>query len=757
MQSGSRRGRGGTHNPRSIRVVPGRASTVREELISALQSLHLMAFKFVLATIVTLLVAGFAAVAGRRVKRQDFLVPGLLLLAAERVLAGIAVSRLVPSEVLYWETCRLAATALLPLAWIPFSMVFGRALIEGVRIRIWWLSGGATVLGLVLLLLPHGELFADLPIVDPESGIWMMPLGLRGYLLHILFILSFTTVLANLERTLRASLGRVRWQIKFAILGLGGFFGIRIFAASEAVLFRTWTSDLEGLIAWSLIPTAALLFVSLRRNSGFTMEIYVSQSALRGSITVLVVGAYLVGVGLVAHALRLLGWSSEIRDVVVFLAVLAVLSVVLSDRARQDFRRWTRLHFRRPTHDYRQIWTRFNHGIGDRLDETVIARTVVRLISDTLETLSVSLWAWESRNRQLRLLESTGLNQDEARSPELAELPQMASTAQGLIEVNLEAAMRSADPSSMDPRAIPPRVRYLLPLRHKGELLGAITLGERVRYKPLGFEDRELLEVLGDQTAALQMNIRLTRRLQEASEMQAFQNMSAFFLHDLKNLASRLSLTAQNFPRYYDNPEFREDALRTMAQSVDKIRAMCSRLSLIREESKVDLQPVDFAGWVEAALGELRSGLGDLLQVDLGPTGTVILDSAEFRKVLQNLVLNAQEAVQEAAGKPVPRLVRAAEPSSSADEPMATSPILVRTVAVDGWACLEVRDRGCGMGREFIEQRLFHPFQTTKPQGMGIGLFQSRLIVEQHGGRIEVDSTPGVGSIFRILLPLSQP
>jgi putative PEP-CTERM system histidine kinase len=708
-----------------------------------------MAFKFILAAAAAIAVAGFAAVTGARSGRYNLLLPGLLLLGCERILAGLAVSSVVPSEVFWWQTLRMAVTALLPAIWIPFSLVYGRALAEGSRRRGWWLGGGASVLGLSLVLVPLGQLFRELPLFDSERGVWILPLGLRGYLLHILLILCFTAVVTNLERTLRSSLGRVRWQIKFAVLGLGGFFGVRIFASSQALLFRAWTSDLEGLISWSLVAAAGLLVISLRRSSGFALQIYVSETALRGSITVLAVGAYLVGVGFVAQALRTFGWSEEIRDVVVFLAVLAVLAVVLSDRTRQDFRRWTRLHFRRPTHDYRQIWTRFSQGVADHFDETEIARTVVRLISDTLETLSVSLWLWDPTSRRLRLKESTGLTQAEAASPELQTLADQLVGARGLIEVDLGDGGDRERSYTMDARAIPPRVRYLLPLRHKDDLLGAITLGERVRYKPLSPEDRELLEVLGDQTAALLMNLRLARRLTEASEMQAFQHMSAFFLHDLKNLASRLSLTVQNFPRHYDNPEFREDALRTISQSVDKIRSMCSRLSLIRDEAALEFQTIDLAQWVASVLAELKPGLGNRLAAELAPAGQVELDPGEFRKVLQNLVLNAQEALQSANWKPGSE---PGEESAAAGQGENAPPIVVRTRPVDGWAVLEVQDRGCGMSREFVEERLFQPFQTTKPQGMGIGLFQSRHIVERHGGRIEVDSTPGMGTSFRVLL-----
>jgi len=80
--------------------------------------------------------------------------------------------------------------------------------------------------------------------------------------------------------------------------------------------------------------------------------------------------------------------------------------------------------------------------------------------------------------------------------------------------------------------------------------------------------------------------------------------------------------------------------------------------------------------------------------------------------------------------------------------------IQVSTEQIEGWIVLSVSDNGCGMSKEFIEKSLFHPFKTTKKQGMGIGLFHSKMIVESHKGRIEVESEAGKGSTFRVFLPL---
>ena len=80
--------------------------------------------------------------------------------------------------------------------------------------------------------------------------------------------------------------------------------------------------------------------------------------------------------------------------------------------------------------------------------------------------------------------------------------------------------------------------------------------------------------------------------------------------------------------------------------------------------------------------------------------------------------------------------------------------IVVSTGARDGWVELSVKDNGCGITKEFMDQFLFRPFRTTKTQGTGIGLFQSKMIVEAHNGIIEVDSREGQGSTFRVLLPV---
>jgi signal transduction histidine kinase len=212
--------------------------------------------------------------------------------------------------------------------------------------------------------------------------------------------------------------------------------------------------------------------------------------------------------------------------------------------------------------------------------------------------------------------------------------------------------------------------------------------------------------------------------------MEAFQTVSAFFVHDLKNLASKLSMMLDNLPAHFDNPDFRDDAIQMMSRSVDQVNAICSRLSLLRERLEIDPKEIDLNQVVRAVTAEFNGFASGYLVENLENLPRVVVDAEQIQKVLFNLIINAGDAVDD------------------------NGEIQVSTAIRDSWVELSVKDNGCGMSKEFVEQSLFRPFKTTKAKGTGIGLFQSKMIVEAHNGRMEVESREGEGSTFRVLLPV---
>jgi signal transduction histidine kinase len=180
---------------------------------------------------------------------------------------------------------------------------------------------------------------------------------------------------------------------------------------------------------------------------------------------------------------------------------------------------------------------------------------------------------------------------------------------------------------------------------------------------------------------------------------------------------------------HFDDPAFRKDALSGISNTVGHINRMIGRLSLLRHEMKVHPVESDLNELVGNAVDCLENAHAITFIKSLGPLPKLLIDQEQILKVVTNLVLNATEAV--AGG----------------------GQVRITTSQQNGWAVLAVADNGCGMSAEFLNHALFRPFQTTKANGLGIGMFQSKMIVEAHGGKIEVESEPCSGTTFKVFLP----
>ena len=259
-----------------------------------------------------------------------------------------------------------------------------------------------------------------------------------------------------------------------------------------------------------------------------------------------------------------------------------------------------------------------------------------------------------------------------------------------------------------------------------------MILGDRVGGISFSWQDFDLLKCVADQVAASLLNVQLSQRILQAKEMEAFQTMSAFFVHDLKNTTSTLNLMLKNLPVHFDDPEFRADALRGISKTVAHINRLIGRLSQLRHELQIKPVESDLNEVVAKALAGWEEAAGVTLVKNLRSLPNIPLDQEQMLKVVTNLVLNAREAV------------------------LPAGEIRIETSQSNGCVILTVSDNGCGMAPEFLSRSLFRPFQTTKKNGLGIGLFQSKMIVEAHRGRVQVESQPVKGTTFRIVLPLQK-
>jgi signal transduction histidine kinase len=156
------------------------------------------------------------------------------------------------------------------------------------------------------------------------------------------------------------------------------------------------------------------------------------------------------------------------------------------------------------------------------------------------------------------------------------------------------------------------------------------------------------------------------------------------------------------------------------------------RLNLLRHDLQIRPVETEFINVISRALTSWEGAPGVTLVKNLRPLPNLLLDPEQMLNVVTNLLLNAIEAVSRGGQ------------------------VAVETIQQNGWAILTVADDGCGMDAEFLNHSLFRPFRTTKKNGLGIGMFQSKMLVEAHGGRIEVESKPGKGTTFRVFLPIQD-
>lgn len=699
-----------------------------------------MTFNLILSYSAALICAGLAVFVffkDRRSFIHQLFAVGMIAFAAEAVLNGLSFWVSLPAEIAYWQRLRLIATAFIPVGWFLFSLSFGRVGYKEIISKWRWHIVTILVIPIALVTLLGRSIFKGPPIFD-ESFRWSIPIGWSGYLFYLSFLLSAALIIMNLERTLRNSSGSIRWQIKFMILGLGGIFAVRIFTTSQVLLFRYIEMPLEVINLGALILGGALIIWSLFRLQVLNVEIYLSSSFIYNSITVIIIGIYLIIVGLLAKLVTYFKISHPflVEVLVVFLSLLGITIILMSGRLRELIKRFVSLHFKRPKHDYRKVWTSFTHQTASLIGIREVCAAVTKMLADTFGVPCVTIWLVDESQENLTLGGSTVFS-----STELGEFVRDKKAVKEYIQAMRNQQMPiDLDQTEMDwARDLKEshfdyfrdaRIRYGISLLSGNEFLGMMTLNEKLTKEQFSFEDFDLLKTIADQAAGSILNIKMSERLSHAKEMEAFQTMSAFFVHDLKNLASKLSLTMQNLPTHFDNPEFRGDALRAISDSVAKINTMSSGLSLLRQKIVLQLAETDLNGLVTTTINMLNGFKASITQ-DLKPLPKLLIDSEQIQKVLTNLILNANDAVGN------------------------EGEIRVATEQKDNWILLSVSDNGCGMSKEFIEKSLFHPFKTTKKQGMGIGLFHSKMIVEAHHGRIEVESEEGRGTTFKVFLPLA--
>ncbi|MDQ8182007.1 XrtA/PEP-CTERM system histidine kinase PrsK [Pelagicoccus sp. SDUM812005] len=662
---------------------------------------------------------------------------GMLALAAEQLLTGLALQKTNPLEIAELIRWRFAATSLLPGLWLLFSATYSRGNLKQNLSKRLPLVIVAFVLPITLVVSAPASL-AHL-IQHPEEPFqWIVTLDWAGFFLHVFMLLSMIGAMVGLERTYRASVGTLRWKIKFMLYGMGTLFAARFFTSSQIVLAQQIDPSLETINAVALFTCCLLVARSVFRKGSFEIDLYPSQSIISGSLVISLAGGYLIAVGVLSKVIAHFGGDQAfaIQTFLVLIALVGLGVLVQSDRFRQLIRRFVSRNFQRPLYDYRTLWLKLTATTAQSVRRKDICESTTKLLANLFDTKLTSIW----------LLDANGTSFDKISTTDHTEDAEMGNTPSSIPADNIsEELTQSPDPRSIegveDAWAQPILAsnpssfddggnRILVPLTGQGRPVGFIVLGDRTNTLEFTQQEFDTLRCIGDHIAANILSAALTRKLEESKEIEAFQTMATFFVHDLKNAVSTLNLMLKNMPLHWDNPEFREDALRGIGNTSNRITDLITRLSQVRHELEISPSPTDLEELLRSAIAEWEKPEQIDFSSEIPSDITVAADFKKLKSVILNLLINACEAME------------------------GTGSIALKAGVKGPYAEIVVTDSGCGMSADFIRNGLFRPFKTTKKSGLGIGMFQSKMVVEAHGGNIMVESQEGQGSVFTIRIPI---
>ena len=474
-----------------------------------------------------------------------------------------------------------------------------------------------------------------------------------------------------------------------------------------------------------------LIAISARRNPDWSIDVFVSRQVIFHSATLIGAGGYLLVMAAAGLYLREFGgeWGVVLQAVFLFTAAMFLLLVIFSGSARARLKGVISRNFFSYKYDYRDEWLRFISTISSTGGGVGLAQRIIVGISDIVESPQGALWTRGDDDR-FSLQENWNLaapEGDRTVDPSFTRFLEERQTVINLQEFR-------ADPSPYDGLVVPDwliaerRGWLVVPLLHHDRLLGFLLLCEPRAPRDVDREDYVLLTTVGRQAASYLAERAAGTALAEARQFDEFNKRYAFVLHDIKNLVSQLSLLVQNADRHRNNPAFQEDMVQTVKESVVKMNGLLVRLQESGREAAAT-SVVELAPLLQKTIARNARGDG-VVRFESEVDGiAVVADAERFGAVIAHLVDNALEAIA------------------------ADGAVTVRLSARGGEAVIEVADNGSGMDEDFIQNELFRPFRTTKPGGFGIGAYESREFVRELGGRLDVESTPGEGTVMRISLP----
>ncbi len=590
------------------------------------------------------------------------------------------------------------------------------------RALLRWAGPACLLFALLMQIWPAGH----------DSELYGRSLPAAGLGLSTLGLIAVEQVLRNASDSAR---GAVRWLA----LGLGGLFVVQLVMFAQTLLMGAVPVEPLSVSGVLLAACALAIWRGARRMPDWSMGLSISRHVVFYTTSLMFVGGYLllmsVGGWFVLDSSS--GWGRAAQLVFFALAGLMLALMLYSGALRQRLKVFISKHFYPQRYDYRLEWLRFIRTLSEADPATSLPQKAIRAVTQIIESPAGTLWRRDATGAQFERAArwpDEGVRAEGSIVSEEDVLVRYLTRTTWLVDLR-ELRARPALYEGLTVDTVSqgmPLDGLIVPLLHVDQLYGWLTLDRPAHLDELSFEDRDLLKTAGRQIAAHLAQYDADARLAEARQFEACNRMTAFVMHDLKNIAAQLKLISQNAERHKRNPEFIDDAMRTIGSSAARMTKLVGQLAGAVQTGEVQsgtMQTLDLATVVERAAVRC-GGQSPVPRVVVQQRPVVFADAERLAAVIEHSVRNAQDATTD------------------------DGEVRLEVDRIEGRPVLRIVDTGSGMDEAFVRDRLFRPFDTTKgTRGMGIGAFQIREYLRSLGGGVEVTSAPGRGTTFSLVFP----
>ncbi|HFD13550.1 MAG TPA: PEP-CTERM system histidine kinase PrsK [Crenotrichaceae bacterium] len=528
-----------------------------------------------------------------------------------------------------------------------------------------------------------------------------------------------------------------RWWIKHLCLAAGFMFAYDFYLYADALLIGQINPSLWDARGATFALLSPFFIIAAARNRTRAVSVQFSRKLVFHSTALIATGVYLLVMGTAGHYIAISGkhWGPVAQIIFLVGAILVLVVLLLSGTIRAQVRVFFSKHFFNYAYDYREEWLRITSLLSTNNSDQPLEHKAIEAVAESVNSQGGTLWVrdqhgiyrWRaqignSRIDLQRIDPDNALIQFIKKTRWVINFEEMQRIPELYADLQLKDTdwIRSLDQAWL-----------LIPLFHRDDLYGLIVLTNPPVNANWNWEVIDLLRTAGQQIAGMLALEDAAHELTVAKQFEGFNRLSAFLMHDLKNMIAQLSLVVKNSERHRNNPEFIRDATQTIEHCVNKMNRLMMQLK--QGETSSPQETISLGDVLLEVIEQRSQHVPVPKFIGVDTQLHVIADHDRLSSVFSHVIQNAQEA----AGK--------------------KGKVVVSLKQETADVVITIQDNGRGMSESFLQNGLFNPFETTKGlAGMGIGAYESREYILAIGGDVEVESKVEYGTQFRLLIPIAR-